>query len=135
MCVAGNLTLGATGGSDATPALHTDRVPGGNRKRLSFFFWRPINITTTKVLNPKGNIYNNHIIWGGSRMVAKNSSPGQEEGGRGITVPVPSSPGNPLYCNSIGSPVDRSDMEGSSPLQLCPSHNAHRLDGSVECGE
>jgi hypothetical protein len=26
-------------------------------------------------------------------------------------------------------------MEGSSPLQLCPSHNARRLDGSVECGE
>jgi hypothetical protein len=70
MCVAGNLTQSDGGSALRTlpPKLTaTCPEPGGNRKRLSFFFWRPINITTTKVGSPEGDIYNNHIIWGGSR--------------------------------------------------------------------
>ena len=80
MSVAGNLTLrnvgyikpGAaapgkfmrvTNGQrhDGYPSYSAN--PGGNRKRLSFFFWRPVNFTTTEVGQPISDIYNNHIIW------------------------------------------------------------------------
>ena len=84
MSVAGNLTLQGNEGKIKPPGKFMTRPtvnghdgfprylanPDGNRKRLSFFFWRPMDFTTTEVGQPISDIYNNHIIW--SLLWAKN---------------------------------------------------------------